>query len=155
MRKSEKLCSLNTPRPRPHISQLLYEVIFFAHIEANCSFFAFICLSAYFLQASNRILNGATITSCSQSKISMLFSFTENIILLKWNLWQRKQSFLFISQSWFQILDYTSRLISYSLYPNFYLWKTSLFHKLKKTILVLYESLDLRIKIYSFSHRCT
>lgn len=47
--KSEKLCSLNTPQPRS--SQLLSETVFLVLIDANCSFFAFICSGAHFPQA--------------------------------------------------------------------------------------------------------
>lgn len=48
------MCSLNTAQP--DVSQLL----FFVLIDANCSFFAFICTGARFLQACNLILCGAT-----------------------------------------------------------------------------------------------
>lgn len=63
MGQSEKLCSLNTPQARS--SQLLCEVVFLVLIDANCSFFAFTCSGAYFLQASNGILDGATETQRS------------------------------------------------------------------------------------------
>lgn len=70
MGQYEKLHSLNTPQPHP--SQLLCEIVFLVLIDANCSFFAFICSGAYFLQASNGILDGATATQRSACSLVSL-----------------------------------------------------------------------------------
>ena len=52
--------------------------------------------SLYFsVQVPNQILYEAAPTSHSQSKISMLFTVTVKVILLKWSLWHKKQSFAF------------------------------------------------------------
>lgn len=64
--------------PSPYL-QLLPEGVFCVLIDANCSFSTFICPSAYFLEACGRILCGSTTASHSQSKSSMLCSFSETM----------------------------------------------------------------------------
>lgn len=123
MRTSEKLSpqALHSPL-HPCYSSLFREHVFSVLMDANCSFLATICSSAYFLQDFNRILCEAIAASHSQSKISLLFSFTENNILRKWNLWPNKTkqnkmenpsiAFPITRHNHsFRYVDYTSRLI--------------------------------------------